>query len=308
MRDTLILMTGVLRFDNLKTIAKVINKYYDTWNELYDIYWLICKDQYNGFGDLDSVVNYLKTTNIKYEIINTGKPNQPNYGGDLFNEPLEQFITSHNLDNPWIYVLDDDNIPHANLFGTFYLYTLFCKSVVNKDILLLNILFGPGYTKIISSTLLNSYNEKYNFTDGMCCADPSSVIMRYSIIKKHGMFAPGTDYDYSWLYFVMDKEKDNICYWNYLSRGDVPAAYHNHALPIIDTKNIDEYSNINKNDINIDINLSKILTNDDIYELNYMTRKEPMPVNIPILSDESKQKIIDIIYSEIQHIKEKDEI
>ena len=41
------------------------------------------------------------------------------YRQDLFNIPLQEVIVERNLDDTWVYVMDDDNVLHPNLFYTF---------------------------------------------------------------------------------------------------------------------------------------------------------------------------------------------
>ena len=92
MKETLILITGSMYWDNLIDVGKSINLHYDKYKDNFNIIWLICKDQYNGYGNIDSCIDYLNTTNIDYIIKDSGLPNQKNYGGDLFNIPLQEVI------------------------------------------------------------------------------------------------------------------------------------------------------------------------------------------------------------------------
>ena len=56
MKETLILLTGALRLDNLINIGKSINLHYDKYKDNFNIIWLICKDQYNGYGNIDIIL------------------------------------------------------------------------------------------------------------------------------------------------------------------------------------------------------------------------------------------------------------
>ena len=54
MKETLILLTGSMYWDNLIDVGKSINLHYDKYKDNFNIIWLICKDQYNGYGNIDS--------------------------------------------------------------------------------------------------------------------------------------------------------------------------------------------------------------------------------------------------------------
>ena len=311
MKETLILITGLYRFDNLKLIAKFVNKYYKKWSDVFDIHWIIAKDQYNGFGNMDNAVEYLKTTNIQYEIINAGKPNQKNYGGSLFNEPLKLYTEKHQLKDPWIYILDDDNILHPNLFPT--LYNCYKNGYYGgRQMIILNIKFDEGHVKLISRALHNAANEN-RFCDGMGLIDPSALLMRYSLIQKYGGYTTDSSYDFTWLFKLSDIERkaNNILYYHDDKLGLQCAAYHNHLNPIKDNERIDRFKPFGIDNINIEVNLTQISTKNDVETDNYSHwYKEGMvqALDVPIITNETKQKIFDLIYEEINKINEKDEL
>ena len=58
--ETLILMTGTYRLDNLLKIAKSINKYYDEYISKFNIIWLITIDQTHAIGNIENTIEYLK--------------------------------------------------------------------------------------------------------------------------------------------------------------------------------------------------------------------------------------------------------
>ena len=63
--ETLILMTGTYRLDNLLKIAKSINKYYDEYISKFNIIWLITIDQTHAIGNIENTVEvfWLKEPN-----------------------------------------------------------------------------------------------------------------------------------------------------------------------------------------------------------------------------------------------------
>ena len=229
----------------------------------------------------------------------SGKPNQKNYGGSLYNQPLKNFVESYNINNPFVYIFDDDNLIHPNLFPTLKLFQQI--NFDNKEIIVLNCVFQEGYIKPLYERNINVIN-KHGWIDGMNVVDPSATLLRYSIIKKYGMYVDDPAYDYKWLLPLMSAELENN---NILTNLDfyrnkvidslcgIRNAYHNHLYSIKDTTNIDLYKDINLDDIIIDINISK----------RYDKQPYPKTLDIPILSNENKEKIKQIIYNEIENFQ-----
>ena len=68
MKETLILLTGTYRYDNLYAPSKLTIKEINKYNDVIDIYWLICLDSYNGRGNIELFEKSLIDNNIKYKI------------------------------------------------------------------------------------------------------------------------------------------------------------------------------------------------------------------------------------------------
>ena len=280
--NNLILITAAYRLDNLLQIAKSININYDKYNEIFNIYWLICKDQYNGFGNIQKTIEYLNTTNIKYDIIDSGLPNQKNYGGDLFNYPLQNFVKDNNLNNPWIYILDDDNIVHPNLYKIFNICLK--NDFYNKEIITTINKWDLGHNREINKEIFLLQNTN-GLVQEWFLFDPSSVILKYNIVQKYNFYSNEFLYDFNWLNFkVLINEQDNIIWFNeyeYSYGRHIVGTYHN---GLINNENINELTN-NIDNLNIDI----LLSNLDIER----------PQNIPILKKETKEKILELIKQDI---------
>jgi len=285
--ESLILITGAYRLDNLLNIAKNINQYYDKYSNLFNIYWLICKDQYNGFGNIELTIDYLNNTNIKYKIIKTGKPNQPNYGGDLFNEPLKQFVNEYKLDNPWVYILDDDNIIHPNLLKIFQV-CLENNFFGNKEIITTINKWHCGHNREINKEIFLLPSPS-GWIYEWFLFDPSSVILKYNIIEKYGFVSNEFLYDFNWLNFkVIGNEINNTIWFNEYENSygrHIVGSYHN---CLVKQEDIQKLSDVNIDDLNVDILLSN-------FDIEY-------PQNVPILSSETKRKILELIKQEINNI------
>ena len=284
MKETLILITAALRLDNLIHIAKSINIFYNDYNNIFNIHWLICIDQYNGYGDIERTIKYLHNTNIPYSIIKSGKPNQKNYGGDIFNEPLKKYVEDNNLNNPWVYILDDDNIIHPNLFKIFNI-CLDNDFYGNKEIITTINKWDIGHNREINKEIFFIPNTS-GLIQEWFLFDPSSVILRYNIIKKYNFIDADFLYDFYWLNSkVILNEQDNTIWFNEYEHSfgrHVVGTYHNGLTTY---NHINEYLDKDIKDINIDI----LLAHMDIER----------PQNIPILKKETKEKILELIKQDL---------
>ena len=285
-KQTLILMTGSYRLDHLLHIAKTININYDEYFNYFNIYWLICKDQYNEYGNIDKTLDYLNKTNINYNIKNSGKPNQPNYGGDLFNIPLQEFIEENQLDNPWVYILDDDNIIHPNLYKIFKI-CLDNNFYGNKEIITTINKWDLGHNREINKEIYLLQNTQ-GLIQEWFLFDPSQVILKYNIIQKYGFYSNELLYDYYWLNFpVIASEIENTIWFNeyeYSYGRHVVGTYHN---GLVKQEDIEEFLKCDINNLNIDILFSNL--------------NIERPKNIPILSQDIKEKVIQLIKQEISN-------
>lgn len=283
--ETLILMTGTYRLDNLLKIAKSINKYYDEYISKFNIIWLITIDQTHAIGNIENTIEYLNSTNIHYNISYVNINKDKVYGGDLFNDTLKQYVLENNI-NPWVYVLDDDNLLHPSLFNTFNI-CLNNSFYGNKEIILLTLKWDDTYIREINEDILGVSDNK-NFIQGEHMIDPSATILRYNILKKYGMFPPIYLYDFKWLNPFLWKEQklNNIIFYHYYSGYDkgYVNAYHN---GINDIDNIKSY-NEDINNLIIDVHVSNMdVTKHSAY--------------VPILSNNIKEKIYKLILEELQN-------
>ena len=284
MKETLILLTAALRFNNLIDIAKSINIKFDEYNNIFNIKWVICLDQYNGYGNYDDCIEYLKTTNIDYKIYKSGKPNQKNYGGALFNEPLQEYVKENNLNNPWIYILDDDNIIHPNLYKIFNI-CLDNEFYGNKEIITTINKWHCGHNREINKDI-HLIPNAINYIQEWFLFDPSQVILRYNIIEKYGFITDNELYDFYWLNMpVIQNEQNNTIWFNeyeYSFGRHIVGTYHN---GLVHKKDIQHFIDSNIDDLNVDVLLANI--------------NIEMPQSIPVLKKETKEKILELIYNDL---------
>lgn len=118
--NDLILITACIRFKNLYDIAKSI--YENMHSTSLNILWVIALDMNNIKNPeldifLPKFIEKVEEYGINYKLCMSGKPNQKNYGGDMFNDPLKKLRENEFRNkNAFVYILDDDNIVHPFLF------------------------------------------------------------------------------------------------------------------------------------------------------------------------------------------------
>ncbi len=289
MRESLILITGLYRCDNLFALSQSVIEEANKYKDKFDIYWLICLDQYNGFGDISKGIDNLYKSNINWQIRPTGKPNQNNYGGDLFNEPLIAFVDEFKINNPWVYVLDDDNIIHPRLLYIFD-KCLDNNFFNNKEIITTINKWNTGHNREIDLFLLKYTNDSNTRLEWFLF-DPSQVILRYSIIERYGFYKNDLLYDLYWLNYPMiytEVDNDNVIFYNDYDGGfgkHIVSSYHN---GLIQLNQIDNFNNEQLQDINCDV----LLQSNNI----------DTPLNIPILKEETKRKILELITQDYKQL------
>ena len=224
-------------------------------NELYKgqvrIHWCICIDQYNSPVEYTSdsyirdLFDKVVSKGLQCSIYTVGKPNQPNYGGDLFNEPFydvykESKVSFPNDGEPWFYVLDDDNILHPFVTDTL----IKCNRLhSDKKIILMSKYRETGITDQCPPAMaFNSHwdNSDLNFTPTQLAADPSQLIIRGDLINEVGGYGSGFRYDFDWCLPLCRDHKDEVFFftdWNPNSI-DIIHCYHN-GLRTLDDLNSD---------------------------------------------------------------------
>ena len=198
----LILITPILRVENLKYIAKNIKNVFKNETEIKPV-WVLCFDKFNcKYTELDvkRLEVYCLENDIEYHIYYEGKDNQENYGGDLFNEPLKDIKETRFADeNPFVLVLDDDNIISPNLIKFIKE-----KTTDNDNWWWLNMLDELGAQRFARSIDRLAYIQGYGGNSGYrvihrCAScDPSQILIRLDLLLKTP-FKGGALYDYAFM-------------------------------------------------------------------------------------------------------------
>ena len=220
MINDLILLTASMHVENLFDVEKSIKENKDRLK--LNLLWVISIDRYNS--DIETVIkslpdleNLLKEDDIKYAIFLSGKPNQGNYGGDMYNDPLK-FVKEKLFKekNAFVYILDDDNIVHPFLFDRVNEISEF-----NGDNDKIYVLTCVGdYGEICESNseifMKQMQYEGYYRIPFQYALDPSQALQTLNLVLSweykdrdgnicRGGFPPSVTYDidlYPYLYFT----------------------------------------------------------------------------------------------------------
>ena len=243
----IVLMTAVTRPENLPVMLESIKRAFGYTKEEqnengYQLVWAMVRDEYNCKGEKGEVGEFYRTLfeeeSVNFLGFKGGYPNQKNYGGDIFENVLDWLVKNRD-DDPWIYILDDDNIVHP-LLGKYL------KKCDEKH---------PGIDGIWlnyqSYSGLKMTTDEYNaflYTkapDGeivlITNPDPSACPMKLSVYKKNLPMGRGGNYDFRWFRSVAENLRnegklllqcDVDGEWNYRS-----GAFHNGIAELQDLKN-----------------------------------------------------------------------
>lgn len=210
----ILLVTAVLRTENLIHIAKSIVKEFKDETELHPV-WVLCFDQYNC--DMSPITIkklevYCLENNLTYIMYYQGDEGKENYGGTLMNGPLQDLKDKVYSDsNPLVYVLDDDNIIHPN-----FVYFVKENCLDNECTFWLNMLDEFGSHRFVRYADRLAYlpgfgvNEGYRIIHPCASCDPSQVVIRLNLLLDIGGFEDTRDYDYKFM---------NKIYTNYKGLG-----------------------------------------------------------------------------------------
>lgn len=232
MINDLILITACLKVDNLFKIAKSIKE--NLSKTKLNVLWAIVIDAYNNDNKsvqklLPELEELLVSYGINYKFFLSGKPNQKNYGGDMFNEPLRELKrTMFANKNAFVYILDDDNIIHPFLFDRVNkiaeyngdsdkIYVLTCVGEYGE--------ICESYKSIFMREVIYPYPPTNYIVPYQIALDPSQALHTLNFImnwkyttdagerKENEMFPPDAIYDIELYYYITKEDRDYfVCY------------------------------------------------------------------------------------------------
>lgn len=214
----LIFVTAAFRLKNLTAIAQSIKTAMANYSNI-EYSWHICVDEYNAKGDLKKLKKYFDIYNIPHMIVKSGKPNQPNYGGDIMGAGI--YCIDDSYGNPWIYILDDDNIVHPMIPEIIFRLKTGSLDIGKKEIIWTTCTWFTG--KMVETYKGLAFQQCPDLERGgsilsqFTYADPSQVLMKKSIYDKYGPMPGGFRYDFDWLLPLMRTEmlsNDNVAVYS----------------------------------------------------------------------------------------------
>lgn len=211
---TLILITPVLRTDNLIKIGRNIIKTFEK-EEYIKPHWVMCFDRYHA--DMDPLkIKTLEVLCLKhklnYSIYAQGEDKDANYGGALMNKPLQDLKRKmYKDDNPYVYILDDDNILSPNILCYMH------NKVMSDEtgcIWWLNMLDEYGAHRFsrridrLAGVKGAGVNQGYYVIHPCASCDPSQVIIKLDTILELGGYGSTRMYDYDFMNKILMNEKN----------------------------------------------------------------------------------------------------
>lgn len=203
----LILITAVLRTQNLFYILENLKTVLIPYKDKIEPMWALCFDKYNADINQDVVKKITKScvdAGIRISIYYQGEKDKENYGGALFNLPLQD-LKNHNYQtsDPFIYILDDDNILSTSFpkylisISTDYSHQIWWTNMVDEH--------GSQYFSRNADALAfrngkpGTVNENYRIIHPCASLDPSGMITKLNFVLSTGGFASRRDYDYAFM-------------------------------------------------------------------------------------------------------------
>lgn len=230
--NKLILVTGSIRVNALKQIRDSIIHSLVPYG--IDFTWLICKDRKVKESDqfYNDFIEESKQLNVNAVWYPGGSDTKKNYGGDIMREPLLKLRDDYPLlfeSDPWIYVLDDDNIIHP-LFGYTFKITSELAENKGRKIIWLNKMRETGFTDDAyrETAITSGIGGTYWVMNTM--PDPSQIILRSSLFESNFiLLTGGLDYDYNSYVLICNNHMNEILFQNEWNRynGNLIHAFHN---------------------------------------------------------------------------------
>ena len=229
------IFTPCLRIDNMLKICDSIEREFSDRRNA-DVLWTICVDKYNSYGDWDKFARSFGKKRVNIVVYPTGKEGQKNYGGDMLNDAVKHvknyYYGSH-LD-PWIYVMDDDNIACPLMAGQINKIVSTADKKCKK-IVWMSMSREDGFIDTIRSYSIfgkGAFNHQTISDEFM--PDPSEILIRYSKLEELGFYDSGHGYDQKfWGYFyehideVLLPEEWHPGHWAGRPSNNFFQCYHN---------------------------------------------------------------------------------
>lgn len=239
-KEHLLIVTPLIRLQNLITLAdSIYEAFKDTENVLP--MWLICHtiDHTKGYDEsvLQDAFSHLAELGMLWSYFPAYTDGEKIYGGDVMNGGIAYLLDTHygNI-NPWVYILDDDNLM-CPLMGRQFKQMTVTASELGKEAIWMSMNREDGFIDTIrwySVYGRGKQNTSLNAPGDEFLPDPSELILKASLIKKMGYFDGGFTYDQKlWWYFndnldkVLFPEDWHPGHWGVRGSNNFFQCYHN---------------------------------------------------------------------------------
>lgn len=207
-QTNVLIVTPCSRPENLKALADSI---YDSFKDIEHVLpmWLICHTLHEGeeVPDITDTFNHIKSLGMlwSYMPVRTGRDKI--YGGDVMNEAIKDtyanYYAPYGVD-PWIYVLDDDNLFCPLMARQLRAMEYYAKPH-GKRCLWMSMNREDGFIDTVrwySVYGRGLQNKWWSAPADEFMPDPSQLVMKYSLLRDMDYFASGYEYDQKlWWYF-----------------------------------------------------------------------------------------------------------
>lgn len=176
--------------------------------------WVLCQDKYNSKDDISSIVEKCKEYQKENPYFGwffcpTGKEQETNYGGEIFNDALNYVSQFYNKENTWVYVLDDDNSINP-LMGEVINKAISVADENKKRCICFNIIYENGVLAPMETEYFDVKSD-YNRIAYYHKIDPSQLLVRLDLLIEGNGYPNGFDYDVDlWQYFLHEGRNEII--------------------------------------------------------------------------------------------------
>ena len=192
-----LLLTGFYKTENLPKLYDSIKSEFDMAR--FHITWFLCKDSFHTSIDPAGFIKKVSDENIVSVYLFEVGADKKNYGGALFNKPLKWAMENGFKEiDPWVYILDHDNVIHPLL--PFFIGECEEKHK-DKVAMWLNFMITTGnvYLPDRYTGFSNVFVPEIGLIVNKNVTDPSSLVLKFSVYLD--IYPLSEEYNYDSLSF-----------------------------------------------------------------------------------------------------------
>ena len=192
---------------NLEKMFESIKKYLCNDAKTH-VTWVLCQDKYNSKGDVSYIIDKCKEYQKENPYFGwffcpTGKEQETNYGGEIFNDALNYVLQFYDKKKTWVYILDDDNTINP-LMGEIVGKAMDTADKSKKRCICFNIIYENGVLAPMGDSYFD-VRSKEKFIAYYYVTDPSQLLIRADLLLEKNGYPNGFNYDEEmWRYLLQD--------------------------------------------------------------------------------------------------------